>query len=108
MKKLTKFEHKADGHKIGTLHGITYDQLLYTFGEPTYTPEDSGDGKVQFEWVLEYKDKIFSIYDWKTWDQEYTKTRLTQWSVGGRGYAFDFMDAVEAKIASNKVTTEQD
>lgn len=106
MKKLTKFQHKTGGHKIGTLHGITYNDLINTFGEPTYQPEDSGDGKVQFEWVLEYKDRVFSIYDWKTWDQDYTKTRLTQWSIGGQGYVHDFAEAVESKIASHKVNTE--
>ena len=109
MKKLSKHQARnKGGHKIGTLHGITYNDIIKTFGKPTFNPEDSGDGKVNFEWVIEYKDRYFSIYDYKTWDQEYTKTKLTEWSVGGQGYAFDFIDAVESKIASNKVDTIQE
>jgi hypothetical protein len=31
---------------------VTYQDLVNTFGEPTFTPEDSGDGKVNYEWII--------------------------------------------------------
>ena len=63
---------------------ITYNDLVDTFGEPTFTPEDSGDGKVNYEWVFIFDGDYFTIYDWKTYSPETTRTEYTNWHVGGR------------------------
>jgi len=76
---------QTDGtSKVGSLENINYRDLVTILGEPTYDGP-SGDGKVQFEWVLKYNGKIFTIYDWKTFDREYSEYDLTTWSIGGGG-----------------------
>ena len=93
----------TDGtYRVGTVHKVTYDDLIKAFGKPTYMPEDSGDGKVNFEWVLKYENNIFTIYDWKTYDENYTKNELTVWSIGGRSYAGDFENEVTTLIQKNR------
>jgi hypothetical protein len=63
---------------------VSYNDLIDTFGEPTFTPEDSGDGKVNYEWVFIHDGAYFTIYDWKTYDAETTRTEYTNWHVGGK------------------------
>jgi len=63
---------------------VTYKDLVDTFGEPTFTPEDSGDGKVNYEWVFIHDGDYFTIYDWKTYDADYTRAQYTNWHVGGK------------------------
>ena len=55
----------------------------YQLGEPTVI--GSGDDKVQYEWIMKFEGEIFTIYDWKTYDAEYTEYELDTWSVGGNG-----------------------
>lgn len=68
--------------KVGSINLVHYDELVAILGEPTLD-EESGDGKVQVEWVIELDGQVFTIYDWKTYDKEYTKNKLTTWSIGG-------------------------
>jgi hypothetical protein len=76
---------------------ITYTQLVSILGEPTYnTP--SGDNKVQKEWAVEYKGKTFTIYDWKTYDVDYTMNELNQFNIGGVESAEEFITELESKI----------
>ncbi len=76
------YDNKVNGtYKIGSLDGIYYRDLVEKLGEPTVT--GSGDDKVQYEWIMEFEDQIFTIYDWKTYDAEYTEQELTTWSIGG-------------------------
>ena len=67
--------------KIGDLKGLYYRDLVEKLGEPTVI--GSGDDKVQYEWIMKFEDQIFTIYDWKTYDVEYTEYELTTWSIGG-------------------------
>ena len=62
-------------HKVGSLWRVTYSELLEAFGKPLYGPENSADGKVNYEWVFEYNGENFRVYDWKTYDEEYTMTQ---------------------------------
>ena len=74
------------------LNGWTYKQLVQAFGNPTFdTP--SGDNKIQKEWVFERKsDGVgFTLYDWKTGNENYTTTINQTWNVGGKGYAGEFV-----------------
>ena len=72
-------------YKIGSLDNVHFKDLVNMLGEPTLSGE-SGDGKVQFEWVLEHDNRLYTIYDWKTYHAEYTLNELTTWSVGGKEY----------------------
>lgn len=91
-------------------YGITYDMLVEYLGNPTFMPEDSGDGKVNFEWVVEFNDELFTIYDWKTVSPEWSKVNTgtkeqalewfggSRWHVGGKTYEGDFIDYIEKEI----------
>lgn len=108
--KIRKIDSKLEAGKAtsGTslkdkIYGVTYDQLVDKFGEPSYTPQDSGDGKVNFEWVFEFGDEIFTIYDWKSPSEEFAKDLVgtkegTPWHVGGKSYAGDFVDYIESAV----------
>ena len=94
-------------------YGITYDDLVDTFGDPTFLPEDSGDGKVNFEWVIDFDFEgsinTFRIYDWKV-DADWSKLNTgrmeeanewfggSRWHVGGKDYAGDFIEKVSEAI----------
>lgn len=67
--------------KIGSLKGLYFRDLVNKLGEPTVI--GSGDNKVQYEWIMHFEGEIFTIYDWKTYDVEYTEQELTTWSIGG-------------------------
>lgn len=95
-------------------YGITYEDLVDTFGEPTFLPEDSGDGKVNYEWVIDFDFEgsinTFRIYDWKTESAEWSKLNTgrmeeanewfggSRWHVGGKDYAGDFIEKVSEAI----------
>ena len=95
-------------------YGITYDDLVDTFGDPTFLPEDSGDGKVNYEWVIDFDFEgsinTFRIYDWKTESAEWSKLNTgrmeeanewfggSRWHVGGKDYAGDFIEKVSEAI----------
>lgn len=78
--------------------GIKFTDLYRTFGEPTFKPEYYGDGKIQYEWVFTMNGQIYTIYDWKTYDQDYTLTEYDHWHVGGKSYAADFIELVENMV----------
>jgi len=88
-------------YKVGTLFGWTYSDLVNLMGEPTL-PDPSGDEKVQKEWVIVDGNNVFTIYDWKTYDVEYTITENTQWNVGGKTSAYEFIDKLESKLNAKK------
>ena len=76
------YNNEVNGtYKIGSLNGIYYRDLVEKLGEPTVI--GSGDDKVQYEWIMKFEDQIFTIYDWKTYDAEYTEYELDAWSIGG-------------------------
>ena len=81
----------------GNIIGPTYSNLVEIMGEPTFL-EESGDGKIQKQWVIRDGDEIFTIYDWKTYDKEYTENILVRWNVGGKSYAGNFIEKIEKKI----------
>jgi len=80
----------------------TYRDLVTGLGEPTFD-EPSGDDKIQVEWVCVYKGNVFTIYDWKTYDRDYTEFRLDEFNIGSktaRGYEVtEFVNAVRNQIA---------
>jgi len=66
------------------INGVTYYDLVEALGKPLYNPEDSGDGKVNFEWVVLFEGNVFTIYDWKTYDEMYSMNELTSWHIGSK------------------------
>ena len=101
-------------------YGITYNDLVDTFGDPTFLPEDSGDGKVNFEWVVDFDFEgsinTFTIYDWKV-DAEWSKINTgtsdqdsfypSRWHVGGKDYAGDFIDKVSEAVNETRKEIEK-
>jgi len=83
----------------GYLDNTTYSDLIQLFGEPTFN-EPSGDDKIQREWVVEHEGNYFTIYDWKTYDLNYTMNKLNEFNVGGKINAMNFIDAVQKAKAS--------
>ena len=102
--KLSKEEANSTGTSLkGYLHNTTYYDLITAFGEPTWGPEDCGDDKVHFEWNFNFNGEIFTLYDWKTYDIEYTMNELTTWNIGGKTYYGEFSDHIEQILNSKKV-----
>ena len=75
----------------------TYKRLVEVLGPPTFN-EASADDKTQVEWVVKFRNNYFTIYDWKTFDREYTMNELTIVHVGGKIDAFNFIVALENKL----------
>ena len=70
--------------RISQLDGVTYEQLVNTFGPPNLGPTD--DNKIQARWAIEftnqYRDKVIAtIYDYKQYGTPVEE--ITYWSVGG-------------------------
>jgi hypothetical protein len=105
MKVLQQNEvgNKINGTSLkGYLDGVSYVDLVDTLGQPTYTTP-SGDDKVTKEWVVQYNDEIFTIYDWKTPSSEYTETQLLRWNVGGKSLAYNFIKEVDGRITTQTI-----
>ena len=74
------------------LIGWNYKQLTIVFGEPTFG-KVSSDGKIQKQWVFirTADNEVFTIYDWKTYDENYTTSMNQDWNIGGKSYAGEFV-----------------
>jgi hypothetical protein len=89
----TIYKFTTGTFKIASLESVTYDQLVAKFGEPSINVP-SGDNKIQVEWVFVFDGKPFTIYDWKTFDRDYTLQELTTWSIGGKERDSEFFEAL--------------
>ena len=78
--------------------GIKFMDLYKALGEPTFKPEDSGDGKIQYEWVFKWNGNIYTIYDWKTYNQDHTLTEYDHWHVGAKVYSGHFEELIETLV----------
>tara|TARA_R110000803_G_C11974977_1_gene320064 strand:- start:933 stop:1262 length:330 start_codon:yes stop_codon:yes gene_type:complete len=81
------------------LVGFNYKQIVAAFGNPTFS-KVSGDGKVQKEWVFirESDKEVFTLYDWKTNDEDYTMTMNQNWNIGSRVYAGGFVTELRTHL----------
>lgn len=86
---------------VGYLKGFTFDNLVNVLGQPTFD-EPSGDDKVQVEWVVEYDGEVYTVYDWKTYNREFTLNNLTEWNVGGKSKATTFIAELTRKLLRNE------
>ena len=107
MLKVIRNEKQAYAAINGTFRvgeiSADYMGLELALGEPTFDTE-SPDGKVQVEWVVNFKGNIFTIYDWKTYDRDFTLCELDQFNIGGsdvRGYEVqEFVSFLEGEITT--------
>jgi hypothetical protein len=88
---------KTCGTSLKGYTHATYKRLVEVLGPPTFS-EASLDDKTQVEWVVKFKNDYFTIYDWKTYDREYTMNTLEIFHVGGKIDALDFIIALENKL----------
>ena len=89
-------------HLIGYLDNVTYNDLLHALGEPVFN-EASGDDRVQFEWVVQFDYSYYTIYDWKTYDRDFSMRYLRQWNIGGKGRLPNrFKSVLKAMIEASK------
>jgi hypothetical protein len=88
---------KVCGTSLKGYTKATYKRLVEVLGPPTFN-EASFDDKTQVEWVVKFKNDYFTIYDWKTFDREYTLNELQIFHVGSKVDALDFINALENKI----------
>jgi len=97
---------KANGTSLIGYVDLDFMELSSILGEPTFE-EPSGDNKIQVEWVCEYKGNIFTIYDWKTYDREFTLTQLNQFHIGGNDQSLqkveEFAEFLESQALTNKI-----
>ena len=90
MNTITKSNMSSNGTSLsGYLLGPSYSTLVQTLGLPTHE-DPSADNKVQKEWRLEYNGNVFTIYDWKTYDAEYTMNELIRWHIGSKAPVEEF------------------
>lgn len=102
VKVLKAEEAKINGtYLVGYLEDVNFMDLVTGLGEPTFD-DPSGDDKVQVEWVCEFNGKIFTIYDWKTYDREFTEHSLTRFNVGSKDVSKrevqEFIEFVKGQI----------
>ena len=101
MNVFRNLEDARNAKDLTSLKGYitaTYSQLVEELGEPTFnTP--SGDGKTQVEWVVEFENNYYTIYDWKVYDREFTLNKLDTFNVGSRVNALEFILHLNKKLA---------
>jgi len=102
----------GDGTSLQGTLVASYDNLVEMFGEPTYTENDFGDGKVTCQWVVDYQINTedgdsdygtFTLYDWKgnrpyLDDQEFTV------HIGGKGWNDKYAALAAKEIFDNTDT----
>jgi hypothetical protein len=98
MKALTQQE-ALDVGVTGSLKGYifaSYSDLIKVLGQPTF--EGGPENKINYEWNVNYKGEIFSIYDWKT-SPEWSKFKEDyRWHVGAENSTAEFILAVKVRI----------
>ena len=79
--------------RVGEINRGYFD-LELALGEPTFdTP--SGDDKIQVEWVCKFKGNVFTIYDWKTYDRDFTLCELNQFNIGSKARGYEVAEFIE-------------
>ena len=89
----------TDGTSLKGYVNATYEELVGLLGFPTFN-EPSGDEKVQVEWVVEFEDEIFTIYDWKTNSRYYTENMLERFHIGGKSYSGELESFINQELGN--------
>tara|TARA_B100000085_G_scaffold73278_1_gene65730 strand:+ start:216 stop:596 length:381 start_codon:yes stop_codon:yes gene_type:complete len=82
--------------------GVSYDELVDILGKPTF-PNANSDGSVQKSWVLVWDSEVYEIYDYNTFDEDYTVRFNTFWHIGTHEdkYPIDLAELIE-EIAQSR------
>ncbi|QDP58435.1 MAG: hypothetical protein Unbinned6046contig1000_4 [Prokaryotic dsDNA virus sp.] len=82
---------------------VSYDQLVDILGKPTF-PNANSDGTVQKSWVLVWDSKVYEIYDYHTFDEQYTIRFNTFWHIGSHEDAnpLDLVELIQNIAKSRK------
>ncbi|MDC1452484.1 hypothetical protein N8371_08800 [Vicingaceae bacterium] len=104
VSKYNLYMYDIDGFgKVDTLRGVKYFELISALGEPTLKYHEEGD-KSTCTWVVTFGNRVYTIYDWKTYDREYTINELNTWSIGGVSSLVYFKDALMNLIDASLVS----
>ena len=97
MKKTNKTANGTSFHDVTIT--ATPQQLITILGEPN---NNSGDGKVNMEWVCENNDgALITVYDWKE-NRPINNNEDIKWHIGGRG----IKDTLTAKLEILKLLND--
>ena len=104
VSKYNLYMYDIDGFgKVDTLRGVKYVELVRALGKPTLKYHEEGE-KSTCTWVVTFGGKVYTIYDWKTYDREYTINELSTWSIGGVSSLVYFKDALMNLIDASLVS----
>ena len=81
----------------GYLHCSFYT-LVDILGEPTFKWINC---PINYEWAVEYKGQIFTVYDWRCTPEASKLESKFQWHVGGSTSADKFIDQIEKRRMYN-------
>ena len=81
----------------GYLHCSFYT-LVDILGEPTFKWINC---PINYEWAVEYKGHIFTVYDWRCTPEASKLESKFQWHVGGSTSADKFIDQIEKRRMYN-------
>ena len=87
-------------HKA-TLNGYRFIELFAVLGCPQKTTP-SGDENTQFLWSLEWNWKVYTIYDWKTYDRLYSLDVNDTWFIGAHYNAEEFLNHLISLLDANR------
>ena len=96
LKVLSKNEDIYGSHLVGYIT-TNYNSLFELLGKPTHS-ELSGDEKVQKEWVVKFGNEVFTIYDWKNYDEDCTLLGDFRWHIGGTTSPTEFISYLESRL----------
>lgn len=77
--------------------------LVDILGEPTFKWHNC---PINYEWAIEYKGSIFTIYDWRCKPEASKIDSKFQWNVGGSTWAEEFIDQIEKRRMYNIYTQD--
>lgn len=77
--------------------------LVDILGEPTFKWHNC---PINYEWAIEYRGSIFTIYDWRCKPEASKIDSKFQWNVGGSTWAEEFIDQIEKRRMYNIYTQD--
>jgi hypothetical protein len=73
----------------------SYAALVEKIGEPTFIWYNSD---INFEWAIEYKGSIYTIYNWRSSPEDCMSAPEFQFNIGGSKDAAPFIRALQKQL----------
>ena len=88
LQQLKQMQHAtiadANGTSLRGYIATTYNNLVKTFGLPTFEIPASQMDKVTIEWILQLPNgSVVTIYDWKGYGYKPKADEVYEWHIGG-------------------------